>query len=157
MKTNQSGQPGPASWSNASGTFEAAMPAEQSNGAYPYGNGQNIDQPTGYGFASQWERSNEDQIPSDDNFGNREYPDSSANFAHEVQESAKPGKPILTSSRDGNLETGDSAPGDSPDSRSRTGVQNERGDDETPQGEQQQGQHVWLYRVENTIFVEMDF
>ena len=106
MNTNQSGsQAGP--WSNTSGAHygahEAGQATEQSNGAYPYGNGQNIDQPTGYGFASQWERSNGDHEHSNFDFKNTVSQDFNANFATEVCESAKTGKLTLANSRDGNL------------------------------------------------------
>ena len=45
--------------SNASGiTGEAAALTEQSNGTFPFGNSQNVDQSTGYDNASQWQWSN---------------------------------------------------------------------------------------------------
>ena len=67
------------------------------------------------------------------NFGNQESADFNANFAPEVQETVKIGKPTLKTSRDGNLETGDTALSDSQNSRSRTGVPNEKDDDDGPQ------------------------
>ena len=47
--------------SNASGiTGEAAALTEQSNGTFPFGNSQNVDQSTGYDNASQWQWSYRD-------------------------------------------------------------------------------------------------
>ena len=60
MKTNTN-QPGShaAPESNASGTNGAATAlAEQSDGTFPFRNNQNVDHPTGYGNASQWQWSN---------------------------------------------------------------------------------------------------
>ena len=140
MNTNQSGLP-PASWSNASGTREASHATEQSNGAYPDRNGQNIDKSTGYGIASQWKMSTEDIEHSNSDFRNEATEDLHRNFTTEVHESAKPGNPTLEKPRDGNLTTGDNAPVDSRTSGTRTGVLNENGDEEVPQEHlQQQGQ-----------------
>ena len=72
--------------------------------------------------------------------------DFDANFATEVHASAKTGKPTLENSRDGNLVTGDNAPADQRSSGSRTGVQNEKGDEEGPQEEQQQQGQQPLHR-----------
>ena len=131
MNTNQSGLL-PASWSNASGTREASHATEQSNGAYPDKNGQNIDKSTGYGIASQWKMSTEDIEHSNSDFRNEATEDLHANFTTKVHESAETGKPTLENSRDGNLVTGDNAPADLQNSGSRTGVQNEKGDAERP-------------------------
>ena len=47
--------------SNASGiTGEAAALTEQSNGTFPFGNSQNVDQSAGYDNASQWQWSYRD-------------------------------------------------------------------------------------------------
>ena len=70
MKTNTN-QPGsrPAPTSNASETYGAvAALTEQSNGTFPFGNSQNVDHPTGYGNASQWQWSNEESdYPNSEN------------------------------------------------------------------------------------------
>ena len=129
MNTNQSGQQQPGSWSNASGTNEPGHAAEQSNGAYPDGNGQNIqfmDHPTDYGYASQKEESEKESSNYDLRM---ESPEFDANFATKAQTCAKTGKPTLENSRDGNSETGDSTLGDPQNSRSRTGAKNENQSD----------------------------
>ena len=90
MNTNQSGSL-QAPRSNASGMLVAGNADQQSNGANQYGNGQEIDQPTGIGYAMQWKRSNEDYDQSQCDSLNPEASGVHENFAPEVKISAKTG------------------------------------------------------------------
>ena len=64
MNTKRSGSL-PAPRSNASGTLVVGTATEQqSKWCKPQGNGQESDHSTGFGIATQWERSNDEQDPS---------------------------------------------------------------------------------------------
>ena len=139
MNTNQSGSL-PAPRSNASGTLVAANATEQSNGAKPYGNSQEIDQPTGFGIAMQWKRSIDEQDPSEHDFLNPEASGVHENFAPKVKKSGKTGDTVpLDTSGDGNNETSRGPAYPTRNSESRTGDEKEDDDCDATQL-QHQGQ-----------------
>jgi len=100
---------------------------QQSNGANQYGNGQEIDQPTGIGYAMQWKRSNEDYDQSQCDSLNPEASGVHENFAPEVKISGETGdKTFLETSGDENSGDGNYGTGRGPanptgNSGSRTG------------------------------------
>ena len=93
--------------SNASETNGAvAALTEQSNGTFPFGNSQNVDHPTGYGNASQWQWSNEESdYPNSENrqAWNSEIPD-------EIIFNDKDGKLTRVMLKDGNSDVSEKLP-----------------------------------------------
>ena len=154
MNTNQSGSL-PAPRSNASGTLVAANDDQHSNGVNPDGNGQEIDQPTGFGIATQWKRSNDEQDPSKHDIQKPEDESSGfhANLAgagfHAYADSAQKvnksdetgGKVHLESSGNGNYGTGTTPAYPTGNSGSQTGDENKNDDCDATQP-QQQGQQL---------------
>ena len=145
MNTKRSGSL-PAPRSNASGTLVAGTANEQqSNGANPHGNGQEVDHSTGFGIATQWKRSNDEQDPFKNDSRNPEASEGHENFAPEVKISAKTGdKAHLETagdenSGDGNYGTGRGPANPTGNCGSRTGDDKENDDCDAAQ-QRQQGQ-----------------
>ena len=140
MNTKRSGSL-PAPRSNASGTLVAGTATEQqSNGANPHGNGQEIDHPIGFGIATQWKRSNDEQDPSkhDDQKPEAEASGFHADFAPKVNKSDETGgKVLLGCSGDGNNGTGTTPSYPTGNSGSRTDDENKSDDSDATQPQQQ--------------------
>ena len=151
MNTKRSGSL-PAPRSNASGTLvDGTATEQQSKWCKPQGKGQEIDQSTGFGIATQWERSNDEQDPSKQDIQKPE--DQSSGFhanlagfhadsAQKVNKSDETGgKVLLGPSGDGNNGTGTIPSYPTGNSGSRTGDEKQHDDCCAPQP-QQQGQQT---------------